>query len=127
MTAHNNMSPNGPLYTRFGRASASPNLAEWSERMRAERGPMSTQILGFQIIVRRAPYRLLAAGFGPHFHKSILFLCAERPEGKAQSTIPILLFHVAKITNTFYMPIHYFYSTLLIHYRFSFYSRFLIK
>jgi len=49
-----NISPNGRLYANPWRASASHGLSEWSERMRAERGPMSAQILGLQYIARRA-------------------------------------------------------------------------
>jgi hypothetical protein len=59
------IAPNGRQYARFGRASASPNLAEWSERMRAERGPMSATILGFQYIARRARTVLLGEGLAP--------------------------------------------------------------
>jgi hypothetical protein len=37
------ISANGPPPAKLGRASARPNLAEWSERMRAERSPRIAQ------------------------------------------------------------------------------------
>jgi len=37
------ISRNGPPPAKLGRASARPNLAEWSERMRAERSPRIAQ------------------------------------------------------------------------------------
>jgi hypothetical protein len=74
MTAQNIMSPNGRLYARFGRASASPNLAERSERMRAERSPTSPKFPSEECV---------QAGY---VHVRIVFINlmhAERPEGEA--------------------------------------------
>jgi hypothetical protein len=77
------LSANGPLPAKLGRASARPNLAEWSERMRAERSPMSTQILGFQYIVRRA-----RAGCYAEFGQVAVKRCVAREISDGNETRP---------------------------------------
>ena len=64
MTAPNIMSPNGSLPARFGRALASPNLAEAEREKRVARPdePANTRI---PIQRAKSAGRVLGAGFGP--------------------------------------------------------------
>ena len=73
---------NGRLPAKLGRASARPNLAEWSERYASETKPEEHHNIRISIHSATSAGRLLGAGSSPILN--LLIMSAGRPEGEAR-------------------------------------------